>query len=60
MQPTSSRFRVWVTNKWFEHKDEAEAWGSKPCGTPQQYFLKYRWFLKTLYKHQLKQEKTQC
>lgn len=44
-----SPFRVWITNKWYEHKDEVAVWGGEICGTPEEYFRKYKWFLKTIY-----------
>lgn len=44
-----SEFRIWVTNKWFEHRDENEAWGYRVDGSSTDYFRKYKWFLKTIY-----------
>lgn len=44
-----STFRVWVANKWYEHRDENEAWGCKVSGSSADYFRKYKWFLKTIY-----------
>ena len=47
----NSDFRLWVNEKWFEYKDEVDAWEHRQVtGTPQAYFLKYRWFLKAKYK----------
>ena len=49
--PDVSEFRLFCNDKWYEHKDEVYAWTGKPVqGTPEQYFAKYKWFLKTLYK----------
>lgn len=45
----SSPFRSWVTNKWYEHKEEVAVWGGEVCGSPGEYFRKYKWFLKTVY-----------
>lgn len=45
--PKVSHFRVWCTNKWFEHRDEVLEWtGHSPDYTPEQYFNKYKWWLK--------------
>lgn len=47
--PVPSEFRLWVTNKWYEHRDESEAWGCPVNGSSADYFRKYKWFLKTVY-----------
>lgn len=45
------QFRHWVTEKWYEHQREVRSWtGEYPAGSAAQYFRKYRWYLKTLYK----------
>lgn len=52
-------FRSWVQDKWYEYVEEVFTWEKKaPDLAPQQYFHKYRWMLKTLYKHELKQRLT--
>lgn len=46
----TSSFRHFCNQKWFEHKDEVFSWTGQPCKvTPEQYFSKYKWFLKTIY-----------
>ena len=48
-----SKFRLFCNEKWYEHRDEVLSWtGQHVQGTSQQYFNKYKWFLKTLYKSQ--------
>lgn len=43
----SSAFRIWVTQIWFEHKDEVLRIEGKPCCYgADQYFAKYKWWLK--------------
>ena len=42
-----SAFRNWVNNIWFEHKREVLSFTGKPCDYDvQQYFNKYKWWLK--------------
>lgn len=46
-----SEFRTWITEQWFEYKDEVLAWEHRAVtGTPQDYYHKYKWFLKAKYK----------
>ena len=45
-------FRMWCTEKWFEHKDELEAYNEKLEETSQQYFSRYKYWLKREYRHQ--------
>lgn len=47
-----SGFRRWCTNKWYEHKDEVEAFTGKPVAyTAEFYFDQYKYWLKREYKH---------
>jgi|TARA_B110000503_G_C6962079_1_gene335529 hypothetical protein len=40
-------FRNWCYEKWQEHKEEVCQWeGRYPIATGQEYFAKYRWWLK--------------
>ncbi len=49
----NSEFRQWITEKWFEYKDEVEQWEKREVvGTPQEYFNKWKWFLKAKYKQE--------
>jgi hypothetical protein len=45
-------FRHWCNEKWFEHKDELESYGQPLCYNAQQYFERYKYWLKREYKHQ--------
>lgn len=44
------RFRHWLTEKYMQHKDECEWWQTIPEKTLQEYFNKYKWWLRTLYR----------
>ena len=45
-----SPFRQWLTNKWFEHKDELDNWAqAAPDYGMQDYFQKYKWWLRKEY-----------
>jgi hypothetical protein len=51
--------RSWVQDKWYDYVEEIMAWEKRiPDLNAQQYFRKYRWMLKTLYKHELKHKAT--
>jgi hypothetical protein len=46
-------FRLWCKEKWFEYRDEILMWGGKdPIGSEQEYFAKYKWWLKREYQFQ--------
>jgi len=48
-------FRQWCNEKWYEHVDESIVWnGYEPTSTAQEYFAKYKYWLKREYKHQVK------
>lgn len=52
------KFRRWVQEKWYEHVEEYRAWnGFEPTGTSQEYFNKYKYWLKREYRHQHGKEK---
>ena len=43
----NSEFKHWCRNKWFEHVEECLAWeGVEPTATSQEYFAKYKYWLK--------------
>tara|TARA_B110000238_G_C16115175_1_gene434485 strand:- start:110 stop:307 length:198 start_codon:yes stop_codon:yes gene_type:complete len=45
-----SPFRIYCTNKWYEHKDELFNWeGHLPDYEASYYFKKNRWLLKKMY-----------
>jgi len=47
------KFRNWLQEMWFQHVDECLAWeGFEPTGTAQEYFAKYKYWLKREYRHQ--------
>ena len=57
MRKTNSQFRLFCYEKWYEHKDEVLEWTGSPVqGDPEQYFGKYKWFLKTLFKERIRQK----
>lgn len=44
-------FRIWLQNQWADHQEEILNWTGRPCDyAPQDYFQKYKWWLKTVYK----------
>lgn len=46
-------FRHWCHEMWCQHVDEYIAWeGFEPTSTPQEYFNKYKFWLKREYKYQ--------
>lgn len=48
-----SEFRTFCYNKWFEYKEEIEAWEHRQViGNPEDYFNKWKWFLKAKYKQE--------
>ena len=45
------KFRHWCYEKWQEHKEELFLWeGFYPTATGQDYFNKYKWWLKREYR----------
>ena len=50
---TKSPFRTYCYEKWYEYKDEVEQWERRQVtGSPQDYFNKWKWFLKAKYKQE--------
>ena len=49
-----SQFRLFCTEKWFEHKDEILAWTGRPLTEYDDvyYFRKHRWLLKKMFQNQ--------
>jgi hypothetical protein len=46
-------FKFWIQEMWMQHKDEYMELGMViPESSAQEYFRKYRWWLKREYKHQ--------
>ena len=48
----SGSFRHWCNEKWYEHKDELVSYAQPLEHTAQQYFEKYKFWLKREYRHQ--------
>ena len=45
-------FRLWLTIQWVDHCNEFEGWFKRrPDYGLQEYFNKYRWWLKREFKH---------
>lgn len=49
---TQHSFRMWCQEKWFEHKDELEAYQQPLPYSAKEYFEKYKFWLKREYRHQ--------
>jgi hypothetical protein len=47
-------FRSWCREKWFEHKDELESYGQSPAYDANEYFSRYKYWLKREYRHQMR------
>ena len=47
-----SPFRTWCNEKWYEHQDELAVYGQPLLYSAQQYFERYKFWLKREYKHQ--------
>ena len=47
----NSAFRLFCTEKWYEHKDEILAWTRQPLTEydSNYYFQKHRWLLKRMF-----------
>jgi hypothetical protein len=45
-------FRNWCREKWYEHVDELISYGLEPQLTAQEYFNRYKFWLKREYRHQ--------
>ena len=48
----SMNFRSWCREKWYEHIDELISYGLEPQFTAQEYFNRYKFWLKREFKHQ--------
>lgn len=50
---TTMNFRNWCQEKWYEHQEELFQWeGFYPTATAQEYFAKYKWWLRREYRAQ--------
>ena len=49
----ASSFRRFCIESWYSYKDEVEAWEKRQVrGKEEEYFKKYKWFLKAKYKQE--------
>lgn len=54
-ETTDSDFRIWCLDKWYQYREEVEAWEHRQVkGSSKDYFNKYKWFLKEKYKQENK------
>lgn len=49
---TGMNFRMWLQERWFQHKEELESFGQLCDYDVKHYFNKYKYWLKREYKHQ--------
>lgn len=50
-----SPFRAWLFNKWMDYKQERFEWDNIIVNDPPStYFQRYKWFLKHMYKEEMK------
>lgn len=49
-------FRVWLQEMWFEHKEELASFNQKCDYNVQDYFNRYKYWLKREYRHQTKEQ----
>jgi predicted deacetylase len=52
----STPFRIWLNNIWMENKEEYAEIGQLAMPL-EEYFRRYKWWLKREYKHQQKLSK---
>lgn len=45
-------FRLWVQKMWYEHVDELTSYGQPLRYSYQEYFAKYKYWLKREYQYQ--------
>lgn len=49
----SSPFKLFCSEKWFEHKDEILAWTGRMAEYDNKYYFRqHRWLLKKMFKEQ--------
>jgi hypothetical protein len=51
------RFRNWVHNLWIDNCEERQLYAGGERLTEQEYFQKFKWWLRREYQYQLKIEK---
>ena len=52
---TLSNFRTWLNDMWYEHKEEVLNYTGNNVDYPMEvYILKYKWWLKAIYKLKVK------
>jgi hypothetical protein len=50
--PTQITFRAWLHELWLQNSDEHRLYGELPY-SQEEYFQRYKYWLKREYKHQL-------
>jgi hypothetical protein len=50
----NEHFRTWLRDKWYDHLDELNACRKEAEYNVEEYFAKYKWWLKREYKYQNK------
>jgi hypothetical protein len=53
------QFRNWVHNLWLDNCEERMLYYSGDKLTEQEYFQKFKWWLRREYRHQINQQKEQ-
>ena len=49
-----SEFRIWLQEKWFEHKDELMLWEKRlPEYDDKYYFRKHKWMLRKMFREEM-------
>jgi len=51
-----SQFSHWLRNLWLDNCDEHQVYGEQKY-TMQEYWNKYKWWLRREYRHQMSKEK---
>jgi hypothetical protein len=52
-KPNRIGFREWCREKWFQYREECEAYMQQPVLDADHYFKVYKYWLKREYKHEL-------
>lgn len=53
------QFRNWVHNLWLDNCEERSIYASGERLSEQEYFQRFKWWLRREYRHQIKKEKEQ-
>jgi hypothetical protein len=58
MDLKSSAFRLWVHQIWLENCEERQIWRTGDPMTAQEYFGKFRWWLRREWRHQQRKQQS--